>query len=77
MCCAHGSHHSHHHGESCGCSGHESHHGASRYCGGHFHPGPFFWTKAEKIAWLEEVLAGLQEETKAVEGRIAALKGEE
>jgi len=39
--------------------------------------GPGFWTKAEKVAWLEQVLEGLQEEVKAVEERIAALKGEE
>ncbi len=62
MCCETEGHHGgHHHGGCCGCSP----------------SGPAFWTKAEKIARLEQVLADLQEETKAVEARIAALKGEE
>ena len=69
MCCGTESHHGgghrgHHHGCSCGC-------------GGSFGFGPRFWTKEEKIAWLEQYLEGLQEETKVVEERIAALKGEE
>jgi hypothetical protein len=69
MCCGTESHHGggpwgHHHGCSCGCVG-------------PFRFGPRFWTKKEKIAWLEEYLEGLQEEAKAVEERIAALKGEE
>ncbi len=69
MCCEPESHHGgrhwrHHHGDSCGC-------------GGHFRFGPRFWTKKEKIAWLEEYLESLQEEAKAVEERIAALKGEQ
>jgi hypothetical protein len=59
----------------CGCKGH-GHHGGSCSC----HEGPKFghwlWTKAEKIAWLEDRLADLQEETKAYEERIAALKAE-
>ena len=68
MCCESGSHHGgshrgHRHGCSCGC-------------GGPFRFGPRFWTKAEKIAWLEEYLEGLQEEAQAVEERIAKLKGE-
>jgi hypothetical protein len=63
MCCqAEGHHGGHHHGGGCGC--------------GCSHSGPAFWTKAEKIARLEQVLADLLEETKAVEARIAALKGE-
>ena len=69
MCCGH---------ESCHCSEHQGHrHGDSCVCGGHSHFGPAFWTDEEKIAWLEEYLAGLQKEVKAVEGRIAALKGED
>jgi len=69
MCCESKSHHGgwhrgHRHGCSCGC-------------GGPFRFGRRFWTKKEKIAWLEEYLEGLQEEAKAVEERIAALKVEE
>jgi hypothetical protein len=69
MCCGHESHHrgrrwGHHHDGSC-C------------CGGYTRFGPRFWTKKEKIAWLEEYLEGLREEAKAVEERIAALSGEE
>jgi hypothetical protein len=69
MCCGTESHHGggpwgHHRGCSCGC-------------GGPFRFGPRFWTKKEKIAWLEEYLEGLQEEARAVEERIAALKEEE
>jgi hypothetical protein len=68
MCCGTGSHYGggpwgHHHGSCC--------------CGGLFHFGLRFWTKKEKIAWLEEYLEGLREEVKAVGERIAALKGEE
>ena len=71
MCCeseSHrgGWHRGHRHGCSCGCG-----------CGGHSRFGPRFWTKKEKIAWLEEYLEGLREEAQAVEERIAALKGEE
>jgi iron-sulfur cluster repair protein YtfE (RIC family) len=77
MCCGHTGHHSHHHGGSCGCGEHGTHHGASCCCGGHARLGPSFWTKKEKIAWLEEYLESLREETKAVEERIAALSEEE
>ena len=68
------------------CCGPESHHGAGRWghphggfcaCGGPVRFGPRFWTKEEKIAWLGQYLEGLREEAKAVEERIAALKGEE
>ena len=68
------------------CCGPESHHGGQHWghhhgvfcaCGGPFRFGPHFWTKKEKIAWLEEYLEDLREEAKAVEGRIAALKGDE
>lgn len=66
MCCDPGSHHggmhrSHHHGGSCGCLPHSGHR---------------FWTRDEKVAWLEEYLEGLQGEAKAVEERIAAMKEE-
>jgi len=67
------------------CCGHESHHGG-RYrghhhggfctCGGPFPSGPPFWTEKEKTTWLEQYLEDLREEAKAVEERIAALKGE-
>lgn len=42
-----------------------------------YHHGSGFLTKDKKSAWLEEYLEGLQEEAKAVNERIAALKGEE
>jgi len=61
-CC--GGHSGHHHDDSCGC-------------GGPSHFGPSFWTKKEKIAWLEKYLEGLQEQVQAVEERIVKLKGEE
>ena len=68
MCCGHESRHG---------SKHQGHrHGGSCACGGHAPFGPAFWTDEEKIAWLEEYLAGLQEEVKGVGERIAALKGE-
>ncbi len=65
-CETEGQHSGYHHG-GCGCG-----------CGcGCSHGGPAFWTRAEKIARLEQVLADLQDEAKAVEARIATLKGEE
>ncbi|MFC1975306.1 hypothetical protein ACFLXQ_02780 [Chloroflexota bacterium] len=73
MCCeteSHrgGRHSGHHHGCRCGCCG----------CGcGHSRFGRTFWTKDEKIAWLEEYLEDVQAEAKAVEERIAALKKEQ
>ena len=60
----HGHHRGHRHGDSCCCDEH------SRF-------GPAFWTKAEKIAKLDRYLECLQEEAKAIEERIAALKAEE
>ena len=69
MCCGSESHHG---------GGHRGHHhGGSCTCGELFGFGPRFWTKKEKIAWLEQYLEGLQEEANAVKERIAALKGEE
>jgi hypothetical protein len=69
MCCGHDSHRS---------GGHGGHHqGSPCTCGGHADIGSCFWTTKEKIAWLEENLEDLREEAKAVEERIAALKGEE
>ncbi len=61
----------HHKGGSHDCGGH---HGCSCGCGGHF--GPTFWTRDEKIAWLEKRLDGLREQVKAIEERIVALKSE-
>jgi len=46
-------------------------------CGGHSHIGPCFWSKKEKIAWLEEHLEDLQAEAKSIKERIATLKGDE
>jgi hypothetical protein len=84
MSCGHGGHHhggrhggphhggwhrGHQHGCSCGCGG-------SCECGGSSHFRRRFWTKEEKIAWLEQYLADLREEAKAVEERIAAMNGE-
>ncbi len=69
MCCGSESHHGggqrcHHHGGSCACDGRAD-------------IGPCFWTKQEKIAWLEEYLEDLQAEAKSINERISALKGEE
>jgi hypothetical protein len=58
----------------CGSKGH--HHGGDCCCGGHSGPGVSLWTEEEKIAWLERHLENLQKEAQAVQGRIAALKGE-
>ena len=78
MCCGtashHGSRHWGHHGgghphtNSCCCG--TAHYGAAH------HMGRRFPTKEEKIAWMERYLESLQDETKAVEGRIANLKEE-
>ena len=77
MCCETESHHGGrhhggrrrgHHGCDCGCCG--------CGCGGHSRFERTFWTRDEKIAWLEEYLEDLQAEAKAVEERIAALKEE-
>jgi hypothetical protein len=63
----------------CGTERHHNwgHHGCSCGCGGHSSLGPRFWTRKEKITWLEEYLEGLNDEVKATEERIAALKEEE
>ena len=68
MCCGSGSHYG---GGHRGC-----HHNGSCACGGHADIGPCFWTKKEKIAWLEEYLEDLQAEVKSIKERITALKGE-
>jgi hypothetical protein len=66
------------------CCGHDNHHGGGHVgphlgdpcaCGEHANIGPCFWTKKEKIAYLEDYLEDLQTEVKSVEERIAALKG--
>jgi len=66
MCCG---------GNNCGCGGHGHH---QKSCGCHEGPnfGHWLWTKDEKIAWLEESLEVLQEDVKAYQDRIAALKAE-
>ena len=63
----------HHHGHS----EEHRHHGNACGCGEHSHFGPDFWTKEEKIAWLEGCLESLREEVEAVEERVAAIRGEE
>ncbi|MDY7075779.1 MAG: hypothetical protein SXV54_02535 [Chloroflexota bacterium] len=72
MCCESEGHH--HGGKHRGH--HPGHRGGSCCCGAHSDFGPCFWTKEEKIARLEQYLADRQEEVKAVQERIAALKGE-
>lgn len=68
------------------CCGHDNHHdcdhGGPRLdspcaCGEHDDIGPCFWTKMEKIAYLEGYLEDLQNKMKSVEERIAGLKEEE
>jgi hypothetical protein len=36
-----------------------------------------FWTREEKITWLEEYLTNLQNEAQAVKERLAALQAED
>jgi hypothetical protein len=62
--------------QGCGCD-HQSHSRAHCCCcHGSAHFGPEFWTRDEKINWLEEKLAELRDEMKAYEERIEALKAE-
>ena len=69
MCCGTMAHHSGYHGGY--------HHGDSRGCHTAFRSEPMcFWTQKEQTAHLEQYLDGLREEVKAVEERIAELKGE-
>ena len=63
----------HHHSRQC----RHHHRDSSCCCGGNSYSGPSFWTRAEKIAKLEQYLEKLHEEAEAVKERIAALKGEE
>jgi hypothetical protein len=53
------------------------HHSSAFVCDGHADIGPCFWTKKEKVAWLEEYLEDLQAEAKSIKERIAALREEE
>ncbi len=64
-CCKDEKHHPGGGGGSCSCG-----------CGKHSHFGPAFWTKKEKIDWLQQDLDELWEEVKTVEERIDALKKE-
>lgn len=69
MFSGHGEHRGHHgfgHGDWCGCGPGE------RGPGSHFRRR--FRTREERIAWLEEYLAELRTEAKAVEERIAKTK---
>lgn len=78
MCC---DRHKGGHASGCGCGGHGRKAGGcdcGSGCGcdrGH-HLGPAFWTKAEKIAWLEKHLAGLTAEAGQIQERIDQLKAE-
>jgi len=76
MCCEQEGHQEHYHDKSC-CGEHEGHHhDGSCGCGEHSRMGPAFWTKEEKVAWLERYLVDLQKEAGAIEERIVALKNE-
>ena len=69
MCCGSESHHG---------GGHRGrHHSSSCVCVGQADIGPCFWTKKEKISWLEEYLEDLQAEAKSIKERITAMKGKE
>lgn len=68
-----------------GCEGHHGgwhgrgHHGGHRHgggcgCGQHRGFRRRFWTKEERIAWLESYLENLQAEAQAVEEKIAKMK---
>ena len=80
MCCKSEMHHGgcdcgRHHGScqcGCGCGGH----GGCCAHGRHSPSDRVFWTKAEKIAWLEEYAESLRDELKAVEERINMLQAE-
>jgi hypothetical protein len=66
MCCHESKHHccedqSHHHHECC-CS--------------KTHSDPAFWTRDEKVAWLEQQRDELREVLDALEGRITAIRAE-
>ena len=68
MCCRHSSHND---------VGHSSPHLHSPcVCGGHEDIRPCFWTKEEKIAYLEDYLDDLKNKKKSVDERIATLKEE-
>jgi hypothetical protein len=68
MCCENINHH---------CKGHQGfQHSRSCGCGGGTTIGPCFWSKEEKIEWLEEHLENLQGEVKSIKERITTLKGE-
>lgn len=68
MCCEHDDH---------SCGGHGGRHrGNNCACVGHDVDGPCFWTRKEKLAYLDECLETLKTEVKSVETRIAALKEE-
>jgi hypothetical protein len=64
-----------HHGGSCCCDC-GCRHGNRCSCGSHFHAGPAFWTREEKLAWLQSRLEELQERAQTIQERIAALKAE-
>ena len=54
---------------NCGCGGHgQKHHKDSCGCGCHqgVKFSPNFWTKAEKVEWLEDKLEALKEEVKVL-----------
>lgn len=60
------------------CEGHQDiQHSSSYGCGGRGDIGPCFWSKEEKIEWLEEHLEDLQGKVKFVKERITTLREEE
>ena len=69
MCCRHDTHHE---------GGHNGPHfrGPSA-CDRHEDIRPCFWSKREKIAYLEEYLEDIKNKWKSVDERISALKEEE
>ena len=71
-----GHRHRGHAGWGCGCRRH-GHHGGDCGCGGHQPMKRRFWSREEKIAWLEHYLQDLQNEAQAVKERLAALQAED
>lgn len=74
--CGHHGHHGHHgrhDGWDCGC-GQQGHHGGRCGCGGHHGLKRRYWSREEKIAWLEQYLDDLENEAQAVRERLAEMK---
>lgn len=69
MCCHDSKHH-------CDCDETPSHQHRDSCCCKKDYEDPAFWTREEKIAWLEQQRGELQETLSALEQRIAALRAE-